>query len=82
MRVFLIHGHDEGAKQRVARVLEKLDLQPVILHEQPSGGRTVIEKLEEYGDVEFAVVLLTKDDEGRELEARMAAPMQHGQRPL
>jgi len=30
-----------------------------------SGGRTIIEKLEAYGNVAFAVVLMTADDEGR-----------------
>jgi predicted nucleotide-binding protein len=48
----------------VARYLEKLGLVPVILHEQPNGGRTVIEKFEAYADVAFAVVLLTPDDRG------------------
>jgi len=61
-RVFLVHGHDEGAKQTVARFLEHLDLQPIILHEQPSEGKTIIEKFEKNADVEFAVVLLTPDD--------------------
>ena len=63
-RVFVIHGRDNEAKQTIARFLEKIDLKPVILHEQPDGGRTVIEKFENYADVEFAVVLLTPDDLG------------------
>lgn len=63
-RVFLVHGHDEEAKQSVARRLEKLELEAIILHEQPSQGRTVIEKFEDYADVSLAVVLLTPDDMG------------------
>ena len=63
-RVFVVHGHDEEAKQSVARCLEKLELEPIILHEQPSQGRTIIEKFEDYSDVGFAVVLLTPDDMG------------------
>ncbi len=62
--VFLVHGHDEAATESVARFLEKLDLHPIILHEQPSQGRTVIEKFEAHADVGFAVVLLTPDDVG------------------
>jgi predicted nucleotide-binding protein len=62
--VFLVHGHDEAAMESVARFLEKLDLHPIILHEQPSQGRTVIEKFEAHADVGFAVVLLTPDDMG------------------
>lgn len=62
--IFIVHGHDEAAKQSVARFLEKLDLKPLILHEQPNKGRTIIEKFEDYSDVGFAVILLTPDDEG------------------
>lgn len=63
-RVFVVHGHDDGSREIVARFLEKLEFQAVILHEQANQGRTVIEKVEAYGDVGFAVVLLTPDDEG------------------
>ncbi|MGA2005425.1 MAG: nucleotide-binding protein [Terriglobales bacterium] len=62
--VFLVHGHDETVKETVARFLEKLDLNPVILHERPNQGKTVIEKFEAHSDVGFAVVLLTPDDVG------------------
>jgi len=63
-KVFLVHGHDEAVLQAVARFVGKLGLTPVILHEQASKGRTVIEKLEQHGEVGFAVVLLTPDDVG------------------
>ncbi|TAL40008.1 MAG: hypothetical protein EPN97_01300 [Alphaproteobacteria bacterium] len=63
-KVFIVHGHDDGAKETVARYLQKLNLQPIILHEQPSEGKTVIEKFEAHSDVDFAVVLLTPDDVG------------------
>jgi predicted nucleotide-binding protein len=66
-RVFIVHGHDNEMKQTVARVIEKLGLEAVILHERPTGGLTVIEKLEKYGQyADYAVVLLSPDDEGRE----------------
>ena len=62
-KVFVVHGHDEAAKEKTARFLERLKLTPIILHEQPSSGRTIIEKFEIYsGDIAFAVVLLTPDD--------------------
>lgn len=64
-RVFVVHGHDEAAKEAVARFLLQLDLEPVILHEQANKGRTVIEKFEVHTDVDFAVILLTPDDVGR-----------------
>jgi predicted nucleotide-binding protein len=70
-RVFVVHGRDEEAKQSVARFLERLQLEPIILCERPNEGRTIIEKFESNADVSFAVVLLTPDDMGspRELPA-------------
>jgi predicted nucleotide-binding protein len=62
--VFLIHGHDDGSKETVARFLSKLGLEPVILHEQPNQGRTIIEKFERHSQVGFAIALLTPDDVG------------------
>ncbi len=63
-QVFVVHGHDDGTKETVARYLTKLGLEPVILHEQTNQGRTVIEKFEAHADVDFAVVLFTPDDIG------------------
>lgn len=63
-KVFVVHGHDEAAKLALARFIEKLDLTPVILHEKPNEGRTIIEKFEDHVDVGFAVVLMTPDDVG------------------
>lgn len=63
-RIFVVHGHDDEMRLAVARSLEKLKLDPVILHEQPDRGRTIIEKFTDYSDVGFAVVLLSPDDMG------------------
>lgn len=63
-RVFVVHGRDEGAREAIARFLERLNIKPVILHETANHGQTIIEKVETYGDVGFAVILLTPDDEG------------------
>lgn len=66
-KIFIVHGHDEEAKQTVARFLEKLDLEVVILHEQADRGKTIIEKLEANSsdvDIGYAIVLLTPDDLG------------------
>ena len=62
--VFVVIGRDEAATQTMARYIEGLGLKPIILREQPSQGRTVIEKFEEYAQVGFAVVLCTTDDVG------------------
>lgn len=50
-KVFVVHGRDEAAKETVARFLEKLRLEAVILHEQANRGHTAIEKLEKHSDV-------------------------------
>ncbi|PKM31297.1 MAG: hypothetical protein CVV07_03805 [Gammaproteobacteria bacterium HGW-Gammaproteobacteria-11] len=63
-KVFIVHGHDDGARETVARFLERIGLEAIILHEQANQGRTVIEKVVANSDVGFAVVLLTPDDEG------------------
>jgi predicted nucleotide-binding protein len=63
--VFLVHGHDDGAKHSVARFLEQLGVKPVILQEQINRGMTVIEKFEDFAArAGFAVVLMTPDDIG------------------
>ena len=63
-KIFVVHGHDEAARESVARFLERLDLMPIILFEQTSQGDTVMEKLERHSDAGYAVILLTPDDEG------------------
>jgi predicted nucleotide-binding protein len=62
--VFVVHGHNEAIKLEVVRTLEKLKLNPIVLHEQANGGLTIIEKFEKHSEVGFAVVLLTYDDFG------------------
>ena len=63
-KVFLVHGQDNDAKQTVARFLEKLGLEVIILHERASSGMTIIEKFEQNSDVAFSVVVMTPDDVG------------------
>lgn len=65
-KVFVVHGHDDHAKTAVENFLHRLKVEPIILHLQPNGGRTIIEKLEdEAAPAAYAVILLTPDDEGR-----------------
>lgn len=64
-RVFIVHGRDETAKEKVARFLEGLGLESILLHEQPNKGRTIIEKFEDHSSrADFAIILLTPDDVG------------------
>lgn len=63
-KVFIVHGHDNEAKLEVARFIEKIGFEPIILHEQASGSKTIIEKIETYSDVGFGVVIYTPCDLG------------------
>lgn len=63
--VFIVHGHNNEIKVNVARTLEKLGLNPIILHEQANAGKTIIEKFEKHSDVGFAIILMTDDDFGK-----------------
>ena len=63
-KVFIVHGHDNAAKEAVARFVEKIGLEAIILHEQASSGNTIIEKIEANSNVGFAIVLYTPCDEG------------------
>ncbi|UVM59114.1 nucleotide-binding protein [Pseudomonas sp. B21-010] len=63
-KVFIVHGHDDGAKHMLARFLDRLGLESIVLQEQPDRGQTIIEKFERSSDVGYAVVLLTPDDMG------------------
>lgn len=85
-RVFIVHGHDESAQNKAARFVEKLGFEAIILHEKASSGRTIIEKIEHYSDVGFAVVLYTPDDVGNvkteaenlNVRARQNVVFEHG----
>jgi predicted nucleotide-binding protein len=62
-KVFLVHGRDNEAKNEVARFLDKIGLEAIILHERANAGRHLLTKFqEEAGDVGFAVILITPDD--------------------
>jgi len=65
LRAFIVHGHDDRTKLEVKNYIQNtLGLpEPIILHEQPSLGRTLIEKFEDLSTTaELAFVLLTPDD--------------------
>jgi len=62
--VFIVHGHDDAVKNDVSTFISSLGLKPIILHQQASKGKTIIEKIEEYTNVGFSVVLYTPCDVG------------------
>lgn len=64
-KIFIVHGHDGELKQSVARLIEKQNIDAIILSEQVNQGRTIIEKFEDYSDVSGAICLFSADDFGR-----------------
>ena len=64
-KIFIVHGHDEALKQLVARLIEKQDIEAIILSEKANKGKTIIEKLEENSDVDCAICLFSPDDTGK-----------------
>lgn len=71
LRTFIVHGHDTESKLALKDYLQNtLSFpEPVILHQQPNKGRTVIEKFEDCSDeIDVAFVLLTQDDIGGALK--------------
>lgn len=64
-KVFVVYGHDEDARNELELLLRRWGLEPIILDRMPSGGQTIIEKLETYSkDVRYGIILATPDDEG------------------
>ncbi|MPW31904.1 DNA-binding protein [Agarivorans sp. B2Z047] len=84
-KVFIIHDHDNLEKLEVSNFIKKLGFEPIILHEQSSGGATIIEKIENYSNVGFGIVLYTPYDVGAKKEelklssrARQNVVFEHG----
>lgn len=74
-KVFIVHGHDDLAKTEVARFIENLKLEAIILHEQANSGKTIIEKIEEFSNVGFGLVLYTPCDVGTATENKDSCAM-------
>lgn len=73
-KVFIVHGHDDELKESAARLVEKIGLEAVILHEQANEGLTIIQKLEKQADVGYAIILYTPCDEGRKKGSENSKP--------
>lgn len=68
-QVFVVHGHDELAREQLELVLHKLGIDHFILANSGGGGLTIIESLEaKIGQnstaTSFGIVLMTPDDMG------------------
>jgi predicted nucleotide-binding protein len=64
-RIIVVSGTDDQMKQALTGALTKLSLMPLVICEQPSHGKKIVEYFSrDYADVAFAVVLLSPDDFG------------------
>ncbi|EGQ8181308.1 nucleotide-binding protein [Vibrio parahaemolyticus] len=73
-QVFVVHGHDEMAREQLELVLHKLGIDHFILANSGGGGLTIIESLEaKIGQnstaTSFGIVLMTPDDMGYALSS-------------
>jgi CheY-like chemotaxis protein len=71
-RAFIVHGHDDRTVAELKDFIQNsLKWQePVVLREQPSRGKTIIEKFEDIsGRVDCVFVVLTPDDPGVDLSS-------------
>jgi CheY-like chemotaxis protein len=67
LRAFIVHGHDDHAVDQLKDYLQNTLKwsEPVILREQASSGKTIIEKFEHYaGSIDCVFVVMTPDDPG------------------
>lgn len=65
--VFIVHGRDHAPMKELKTMLYDFGLNPIVLHEEASGGLTLPEKLERHAkDVGYAFAILTPDDIGGE----------------
>lgn len=85
-KIFIVHGHDELALEQVIGFIKDIKLEPIVLKNQANLGNTIIEKIEEYSDVGFAIVLYTPCDIGASINdkdnmknrARQNVVFEHG----
>lgn len=64
-KIFIVHGRNNLMADSIARFIENIGLKPIILHEQPDMGQTIIEKINKNTDVGYAIILYTPCDLGK-----------------
>lgn len=64
-KVFIVYGRDRlPAFELKVLIEDKYPIKAILLAREAHGGKTLIEKLEEYSDVDYAFIVLTPDDVG------------------
>lgn len=84
-KIFIVHGRNEELRDKIELLVRRAGLVPIVLAEQDNCGMTIIEKIEKYSDVAFAIVLYTGCDKGKfkedsqlHLRARQNVVFEHG----
>jgi len=84
-KVFIVHGRDYYFRDSLVNVLKELDFEPIVLHNEPNKGLTIIEKLErDTKKIGFCFLLYTPDDLGNlngeepKARARQNVVFEHG----
>jgi len=79
-RIIVVSGTDEIMKQTMTGALRKLGLAAIVMSEEPSQGKKIVDRFAEYNDVGFALVLLSPDlyvyPKGEEATKRERIPKQ------
>lgn len=84
--IFIVHSRDDGVKETVVRIVEKLGLNPIVLCERPSDAETIIEKIKTRRRVRFGIVLyapcgkdgLAEEPTERNVQTRQNVLLEHG----
>ena len=65
-KIFIVHGHDDDARDELELILRRLGLEPFILQNSDAGSNTLVEALEAniYSGTALGIILLTPDDFG------------------
>ena len=79
-RIIVVSGTDEIMKQTITGALRKLGVAPIVMSEEPSQGKKIVDRSADYNDVGFALVLLSPDvyvyPKGEEATKRERIPRQ------
>jgi predicted nucleotide-binding protein len=71
--LFLVHGQDQTILREVEAYVRRIGLNAIVLQDEASAGRTVIEKFESNAHVPYALIIFSADDLGRSATAPPAS---------
>ncbi|MFT6212922.1 MAG: putative nucleotide-binding protein [Alphaproteobacteria bacterium] len=73
-KIFIVHGQNNTSRLEVEKFIRQIDLIPIVLMDQASGGKTIIEKLEYCSDVAFGIVIYDDCDLGKQKSGTTLRP--------